>query len=134
MPLSAKEKKQAKKLTQLSCHRSGCPDPARVHIVLRACTIFRPAERLRLLKLYQHLVRKREKEHQALIESPVPLPLVACQQLINSLEKRYNRPLKTRVLICPSLLAGIRARVGDDVHEISVQSRLHAFSQLSFSA
>jgi F-type H+-transporting ATPase subunit delta len=88
----------------------------------------RPAHSLAVLKAYQRLVAAEVARNHAIVEHAGPVSDSLVQQVAASLSKRYNRPITAAARPDPSLLAGIRVRIGDDVYENSVAGQLGALA------
>lgn len=88
----------------------------------------KPANTVALLKAYQRLVAAEVARNQAVIEHAGPVSEAVVQQIATSLGRRYGRTITATTRPNPSLLAGVRVRVGDDVYENSVAGQLSALS------
>jgi F-type H+-transporting ATPase subunit delta len=73
---------------------------------------------------YRALVNASTGVSDALIQSAFPIEPQQLPEVVAALEKRFARKLNATVQIDPSLIGGIRAVVGDEVFDASVQSRL----------
>jgi F-type H+-transporting ATPase subunit delta len=73
---------------------------------------------------YRALVNASTGVSDALIQSAFPIEPQQLPEVVAALEKRFARKLNATVRIDPSLIGGIRAVVGDEVFDASVQSRL----------
>lgn len=67
---------------------------------------------------------------EAVIESAYALEGAPLAELTAGLEKRFARKLRTRVVLNPELIAGVRVRVGDEVLDASVHARLAQMKNL----
>jgi F-type H+-transporting ATPase subunit delta len=65
----------------------------------------------------------------AKVTSAVPLTKDEQAALREKLQTRFNQPLDLRFEVEPSLLGGVRVRVGDEVIDGSVKSKLDALAQ-----
>lgn len=65
----------------------------------------------------------------AKVISAVPLTKDEQAALREKLQARFNQPLDLRFEVEPSLLGGVRVRVGDEVIDGSVKSKLDALAQ-----
>jgi F-type H+-transporting ATPase subunit delta len=73
---------------------------------------------------YRALVNASTGVSDALIQSAFPIEPQQLPEVVAALEKRFGRKLNATVQLEPSLIGGIRAIVGDEVFDASVQSRL----------
>jgi len=82
---------------------------------------------------FDELKNAREGAADALIVSAFPLEGDQLNDLVASLERKFQRKLKPTVEIDPSLIGGVRVTVGDEVLDTSVRARL-ASMQTALSA
>ena len=96
----------------------------RVTGVLQYIEKARPAHTLAVLRAYQRLVAAEVSRNQAIIEHAGDVSAQTLQVIASSLGKKYGRVITTVSRPNPTLLAGLRVRVGDDVYESSVAGQL----------
>ena len=58
------------------------------------------------------------------VRSAIPLDDARAEKLADALSKATGRPIEVRVLVDPSVLGGVVAKVGDEIFDGSVRSRL----------
>ncbi|MFN5561258.1 MAG: F0F1 ATP synthase subunit delta [Opitutaceae bacterium] len=87
-----------------------------------------PARPLAVLRAYQRLVRAEYAKGQAVIEHAGPIADSLVQSIATTMAGRYGRAVAGVAKANPSLLAGLRVRVGDDVYESSVAQQLAGLS------
>jgi F-type H+-transporting ATPase subunit delta len=73
---------------------------------------------------YHTLVNQRTGVYDATIESAFAIDAQQLTDLMPALEKRFGCRLQPQVVVDPSLIGGIRVRVGDEVLDTSVRARL----------
>ena len=73
---------------------------------------------------FRALVNERGGVADAQIVSAFPLDAAQQADLVQVLEKRFGRQLKTSVTVDASLIGGVRVTVGDEVLDTSVRARL----------
>jgi F-type H+-transporting ATPase subunit delta len=73
---------------------------------------------------FHALVNARTGVSDATIHSAFPIDAAQLQQVVASLEKRFDRKLNASVVVDESLIGGIRVVVGDEVLDTSVAARL----------
>ena len=73
---------------------------------------------------FQTLVNASSGVSDALIQSAFAIEGAALAEVVDSLQKRFNRKLNARVEIVPEFIGGIRVAVGDEVLDTSVRARL----------
>ena len=70
------------------------------------------------------LVNRQSGSSDAVVHSAFPIADDELASVVVTLEKRFGRKLKARVVIDPELIGGIRVVVGDEVLDTSVKARL----------
>ena len=79
-----------------------------------------------VLKRFLRLVRLDQTRHLALVESAAPLPFDVQETVTAGLTGLYGPSVKPRFIVTPTLLGGMRIKVGSDVYDGSVRARLAA--------
>lgn len=100
----------------------------RVQAVLETLSANPPRNHLAIIRQFRHAVERFEREHTLVIESATELSESTASSLLEEYSKRYDRKLSLVQTENPSLIAGMRLRVGDDVYDLSVRGRLGALS------
>jgi F-type H+-transporting ATPase subunit delta len=100
----------------------------RVAGVLAYIEKHRPANTLAVLKAYQRLVAAEFARGQAIVEHAGIVQAPALDAIAAALTKKYARPVTWIAKANPTLLAGLRVRVGDDTYESSVAGQLGALA------
>ena len=95
----------------------------RVRLIARKIAERKPRNYAALLKAFSGMVEYAVKSRTATIQSAVPLTEEERSLIQAKLEVRYGGALY-RWEVEPSLLAGVRIQVGDDVRDGSVRSRI----------
>ena len=96
----------------------------RVRLIARKIAERKPRNYAALLKAFSGMVEYAVKSRTATIQSAVPLTEEERSLIQAKLEVRYGGALYYRWEVEPSLLAGVRIQVGDDVRDGSVRSRI----------
>jgi len=78
--------------------------------------------------LYEDLRREHEGILEARITSALPVGDEQRNQLVASLEARYQRKVTVRVEVDPTLIGGVKIAVGDKVIDGTVRGRLEAMA------
>ncbi|MCE9610638.1 MAG: ATP synthase F1 subunit delta [Chthoniobacter sp.] len=123
MKLDKDARKLTKGLFQLSL-TNGRLDDKKVSAVVKKVIADKPRSFVGILKEYQRLVRLEVAKHHAVIESATPLDKKGTEQLLAKLQAKYGRDLTTEFKVSPSLLGGLRIKIGSDVFDSSVRERL----------
>ncbi len=120
---SKKAQQVARRLFQLSLV-GGAVSPERVSGVLEYVEKSRPANPLAVLKAYHRLIAAEIARSSAVVEHAGALPATLLADIAASLSKSRGRPITATGRQNPSLIAGMRVRLGDDVFETSVAAQL----------
>ncbi len=83
-----------------------------------------PHRHLPVLKAYRALVASGLARGEARIEHAGPVADATLQAIAAAMTARYGRPVAATAKPNPALLAGLRVRVGDDLYDTSVATRL----------
>jgi F-type H+-transporting ATPase subunit delta len=84
----------------------------------------KPRNYLAILELYKRLLRLELEKRHVRIESAQELSREVSEQIVHGLARRYGNDLTTEFIVDPNLLGGVRVRVGSDVWDGTVKSRL----------
>ncbi|MEM1222787.1 MAG: F0F1 ATP synthase subunit delta [Verrucomicrobiota bacterium] len=118
----------AKKLVELS-KDNGVVTEARVTEVLAGLKKVNHSRHLSLLKAYLTYLRREVALQTAVVSTPQLLSPEAIQIIEANYTKAYGRPITASIQQDPSLIAGLRVRVGDDVYDSSVAGRLQRLAE-----
>jgi F-type H+-transporting ATPase subunit delta len=125
MKSNSQLKREAKQLFQL-CLLNGRPDDQRTRKVAQQIATNGHRGDQAILKHFGRLVRLREAQRTAIIESAQTLPAELQDSLVQGLTRRYGPGLTFTFIEQPALLGGIRIQIGSDVFDGSVRGRLKA--------
>ena len=84
----------------------------------------KPRDYRGMLQVLRRLVRAEVASKQVTVESATALDANTAEELATSLRSQYGQDLTFNFKTTPELLGGLRIRVGNDVFDGSVQSRL----------
>jgi F-type H+-transporting ATPase subunit delta len=104
-------------------------DPGRVRSLVDSLITKKPRNYIYVLKNYRRLLRLEMEKHRATIETASPVEPAISSELSESLKKKYGSDLTTEFVVNPELLGGMRIRVGSDVWDGTVRSRLERLQQ-----
>ncbi|MCP5557206.1 MAG: F0F1 ATP synthase subunit delta [Verrucomicrobiaceae bacterium] len=107
-----------------ACLNEGVLDEGRVRAVVQKVSESKPRGYIGILGAFSVLVRTEVERQRALVESATALGDGIKSELQTGLSKKYGRPLNVEFSVKPELIGGIRVRVGSDVWDGSVKSRL----------
>jgi F-type H+-transporting ATPase subunit delta len=125
MSRTKQAKRDAKQLFRL-CLANGLLDEGRVREVVRRVAESRNRNRLKLLSHFRRLVELDQARRTATVESATPLPPGMQASVQAGLSRAYGPGLNTSFSHSPTLIGGMRIKVGSDVYDGSVQARLAA--------
>ena len=110
------------------CQTAERLDEAKLRTVAARLGEARPRDYPAILSALQRLARLAYERRQVTVESAVELDDASRQRVLAGLAKQYGPDLVAQYLITPSLLGGLRIRVGNDVFDGSVKGRLERFA------
>lgn len=119
----------AKKLAELSKDEQGVVTEAKVGEVLVGLKQAAPRGYLSILKTYLGYLRRQVALQTAVVSTPGRLSSEALSEIASKYSALYGRPITAQVKVDPSLIAGVRVRVGDDVYDASVAGRLQRLAE-----
>jgi F-type H+-transporting ATPase subunit delta len=120
---SRKADEFAKQLFRLSFDGPNLSE-ARIGAVLDYIERHRPANPVMVLKTYRRLVAGEIARHRAVVEHGGPVSESVLESIGSLLTQRYGRTVTAVSQPNPSLIAGLRVRVGDDIYESSIAGQL----------
>jgi F-type H+-transporting ATPase subunit delta len=123
MKVTKQARRDAKQLF-LSCLKDGVLDATSVRQAINRTVEAKPRGFLATLTHFERLVRLHVQQHTATVESPVALGADFQAGLQQELTRQYGPGLQFQFNQNPALIGGLRIRVGYDVFDGTVQSRL----------
>jgi F-type H+-transporting ATPase subunit delta len=118
-------RRDAKRLYRL-CLVNGLLDPARTQQIVQKVIATKRRNSLMLLSYFQHLVKLDSARNTAEIESAAPVPEDLRASIQSDLVRIYGPGIRTSFIHNPTLIGGMRIKVGSDVYDGSVQAGLAA--------
>jgi F-type H+-transporting ATPase subunit delta len=107
----------------------GRVDDDKVRSLIDAVLGARPRYFQQVLKVYLRRLRMELAKRHAVVETAAPLEPAAQERMTEGLQTRYGTDLTFEYRVTPALIGGARVRVGSDVWEASVRSRLAALRE-----
>jgi F-type H+-transporting ATPase subunit delta len=104
-------------------------DPGRIASLVDSLIARKPRNYIGVLKNYRRLLRIEVEKRRARIETASEVDRETGSTLVANLKKKYGSDLTTEFVVNPQLLGGMRIRVGSDVWDGSVRSRLERLQQ-----
>lgn len=125
MKSNRKVKRAARQLYR-ACLVDGLLDHGRVRQVTQRIAASPRRGSLQLLSDFRRLVRLDHDRHTALVESAAPISSGLRDSIQVDLTRLYGPGLVASFVDNPALIGGLRIKVGSDVYDTSVRSRLAA--------
>ena len=104
-------------------------DPGRIATLVDSLIQRKPRNYLEVLKNYRRLLRLELEKRRARIETASEPDSATSSELVANLKKKYGSDLTTEFVVNPQLLGGMRIRVGSDVWDGTIRSRLERLQQ-----
>lgn len=123
MKITKQARRDAKQLFR-SCLVNGALDDNRVRQVVTKVLAAKPRDYLALLHHFQRLVKLEVDRRTAVIESAVPLDPGIRESIAGSLQRLRGPGIALRFQEDPALIGGLRVRLGSDVYDGTIQTRL----------
>jgi F-type H+-transporting ATPase subunit delta len=99
-------------------------DHGKVGSLVQSLITRKPRHYLDVLENYKRLLRLELEKRHVRVESASELSPELSANIVESLKRKYGTDLTTEFAVDPSLLGGMRIRVGSDVWDGTVRSRL----------
>jgi F-type H+-transporting ATPase subunit delta len=128
MKISREARRMARELYGFSLV-NGRLDASRVSEISERLVSEKPRGYLQALNELSRLVRLELDRRHAIIESASPLDEASAASIADTLKSKFGSDITIEFRTTPSLLGGLRVKLGSDVWDGSVNSRLVAFSQ-----
>ena len=124
---SKQPRRLAKQLFK-SCQVDGRLNADRVRKAVGLLIERKPRGYFGILQNLQRLVKLDEASRSARVESAVPLGQAQQEDVRNSLNRLKGSDVTVEFATNPGLIGGMRVKIGDDVYDGSVKTRLTALS------
>ncbi len=128
MKISKQARLEAKQLFR-SCRVNGLLNEDRVRQAVQRVVAAKARGYLAILSHFHRLVKLDIEQRTARVESPVPLPADLQQALKDRLGRIYGAGLDISFAQNPSLIGGLRVKVGCDVYDGSVNTKLERLAE-----
>jgi F-type H+-transporting ATPase subunit delta len=123
MHLTKEVRKVSRELFR-SSFTAGQLDAGKVRGFVAEIVAGKPRHYVDILKNYHRLIRLELDKRHAVIESAAELSPDTSDQVLRDLRTKYGEGLTTDFRVNPTLIGGLRIRVGSDVWDGSVRGRL----------
>ena len=126
---TAKEARKVSGLLFRNSFTEGKLDKEKISHMVETLLAEKPRHYFDALKDYQRLIRLETEKRHAVIESATQLNSALANQIVTYLRRRYGEDLTTEFRTNPDLLGGLRIKIGDDVWDGTVKTRLHKLQE-----
>ena len=124
-----KEIRQISRQTLRASFTDGQLDRGKIASLIQSLIAKKPRRYIDILQNYKRLLRLEIEKHHAAIESASELSPQTLSKILAKLKKKYGDDLTADFVVDPTLLGGMRVRVGSDVWDGSVRNRLQRLQQ-----
>lgn len=128
MKISKEVQAQARRLMRLCIGADGLMSEDTVRLVADKITADKPRNYLALLTAFTELVRQERSAHTATITSAVPLTEAEQAAITAKLNARQSG-LNYEWQVDPTLIAGLTVKVGDNVTDSSIRTRIEQLTK-----
>ena len=127
MKLSREARRQSKELFDMSIV-DGRLDENRLRTITTEIVERKPRHFVQMLKFITRLTRMEVARHHAIIESATELSPEKRSEISSNLTNKFGQ-ITTEFRHSPSLIGGLRVKLGSNVWDGSIQSRLETLKQ-----
>jgi F-type H+-transporting ATPase subunit delta len=128
MKISKQAQRDARQLFR-SCQVDGLLDAGRVRQTFALVLAQKPRRYLEILTRLQRLVKLDVEQHTARVESAAPLPAGLQMDVAGRIRKNYGAGVDISFSQNPALLGGLRIKIGSDLYDGSIRTRLEQLEQ-----
>jgi F-type H+-transporting ATPase subunit delta len=126
---TAKEARKVSGMLFRNSFTEGKLDKEKISHMVETLLAEKPRHYVDALKDYQRLIRLETEKRHAVIESATQLNSALADQIVTNLRRRYGDDLTTEFRTNPDLLGGLRIKIGDDLWDGSIKTRLHKLQE-----
>ncbi len=128
MQIPKDAKLKARELFESSLDDSGRPDSAKALSIADLVVKAAPRHSIQILREFARLIRLETAKHHVVIESATMLEQGTRDSILKTLQDRDGGAVTVEVKVDPALIGGARIRLGSEVWDASVLSRLLALN------
>ena len=126
---TAKEARKVSGVLFRNSFTEGKLDKEKISHMVETLLAEKPRHYVDALKDYQRLIRLETEKRHALIESATQLNSALANQIETNLRGRYGDDLTIEFRTNPDLLGGLRIKIGDEVWDGTVKTRLRKLQE-----
>ena len=126
---TAKEARKVSGVLFRNSFTEGKLDKEKISHMVETLLAEKPRHYVDALKDYQRLIRLETEKRHAVIESATQLNSALADQIVTNLRRRYRDDLTIEFRTNPDLLGGLRIKIGDDLWDGSIKTRLHKLQE-----
>jgi F-type H+-transporting ATPase subunit delta len=104
-------------------------DGGKIASLVQSLITKRPRHFMDVLQYFKRLLRLEIEKRHARIEGATQLAPQAAVDIVARLKRKYGEDLTTEFVVDPTLLGGVRVRVGSDVWDGTLRNRLERLQQ-----
>jgi F-type H+-transporting ATPase subunit delta len=124
-----KEVRQLSREILRASFTDGQLDRGKIASLVQSLIAKKPRHYIHILHYYKRLLRLEIEKRHAKIESAMPLAPETATAVVDRLKKKYGADLTSEFAVDPTLLGGVRVRVGSDVWDGTLRNRLQRLEQ-----
>lgn len=128
MQIPKEARRQARELFDSSLDSAGRIDHDKAIRIADVLVKAAPRHTVQILREFTRLVRLENDRHHAVIESAVEIDPASRESITDSLRRIDGGEVSVETRVDPSLIGGSRIRLGSQVWDASLRSRLAALS------
>ena len=124
-----KEIRQISRQMLRASFTDGQLDRGKIASLVQSLITKKPRRYIDILQNYKRLLRFEIEKRHATIESASELSPQMSSKILTKLKKKYGNDLTADFIVDPTLLGGMRVRVGSNVWDGTVRNRLQRLQQ-----
>ena len=114
----------AKRLVEISLNEEGRVDPEKINIILAELRNKPMSHSLPVLRNFLSLIKTKINSYEGYLEKPGPSSDSSSILISENISQAHGKRIDFVIEENNSLIAGFRLRIGDDVYEDSIASRI----------
>lgn len=104
-------------------------DENRIKTIVNELLEKKPRGYLAILKYFQRLIRLHIEKYTARIETAIQLDEETKNKIQQGLIQRYGNKLRFEYIVNPSLIGGMRLKIGSNVYDASILGKLNVLKE-----